>query len=496
MAYHLLTGATGLLGTYLLRDLFASGIRVAVLVRSNKLEVARQRIEAIMTRWDRVEGRSLPRPVILEGDLSNERFNLDEQSLHWVSENCDSIIQNAASVSYYGKRPHEDPWRTNIGGTQNALEFCRLTGIRQYHHVSTAYVCGKREGRVYENELDEGQELNTDYEKSKFEGEQVVRAARHIDPPTIYRAAIIIGDSRTGHTPTFHGFYVPLKLVHTMYKHVIQDDLQVGPLLEAIQIQGHERKNLVPVDWISRVMAHIILNPQHHGDTYHLAPEHPVTTNVMRDSMVQAFATYGDPSARTDHNEKNGWTFNPGEFVKYFRDQMSIYESYWKDDPIFDLTNTKRVAPHLPPPEIDQEMLLRLCKYAIESNFGWPRPAPVELEIDVNKILNQMFPSQDTPPSAQAVGLQVNGAGGGQWELVLDGNHAISIRPGISPQCRHRFYLNSHTYKCLENGELSVRETLESAQTIFEGEELPQSNLIEVLEQVICPGTNSVKTRE
>ena len=47
----------------------------------------------------------------------------------------------------------------------------------------------------------------------------------------------------------------------------MRDDLEVGPLLEAIQNQGHERKNLVPVDWISQVMTHIILHPEHHGNT-------------------------------------------------------------------------------------------------------------------------------------------------------------------------------------------------------------------------------------
>ena len=53
MAYHLLTGATGLLGSYLLNDFLVAGLRVAVLVRPTKLESARQRVESIMTRWER-----------------------------------------------------------------------------------------------------------------------------------------------------------------------------------------------------------------------------------------------------------------------------------------------------------------------------------------------------------------------------------------------------------------------------------------------------------
>ena len=46
--YHLLTGATGLLGSYLLRDFLLAGRRVAVLVRPAKRESARQRVENLL----------------------------------------------------------------------------------------------------------------------------------------------------------------------------------------------------------------------------------------------------------------------------------------------------------------------------------------------------------------------------------------------------------------------------------------------------------------
>ena len=484
MAYHLLTGATGLLGSYLLRDFLAARMRVAVLVRPNKLESARQRVEAIMARWDKQAGHTLPRPVILQGSLQDDRFDLADEQLHWVAENCDTIVQNAASVTYYGRKPDEEPWRTNVGGTANALEFCRRTGIRQYHHVSTAYVCGNREGRVYEGELDEGQELNTDYERSKLQGEMMVRAADHIAPPTFYRAAIIIGDSRTGHTPTFHAFYVPLKLVHTMFRHIVMDDFQVTPLLDAIQIQGQERKNLVPVNWISQVMTHIISHPEHHGETYHLAPDKPVTVNVMRDSMIQGFTTYNDLTANANRSE-SGWSFSQDEFVKYFRDQMKIYESYWKDDPEFDLSNTHRVAPHLPCPEVNEDMLIRLCKYAIESNFGWPRPAPVEIRWDVDRRLGEILRKTKLPTTLEdSIGLQVNGSGGGQWEIFVEHNRPVAFRQGLSPRCRQLIYLNADTFSRLGEGQVSVRDCLCRGQVTVEGKDLRQQDLIGVLDQL------------
>ncbi len=489
MAYYLLTGATGLLGSFLLRDFLAAGLRVAVLVRPNKLENARQRIETIMARWDKQASRTLPRPIILQGSLQNDRFDLDNEQLHWVTENCDAIVQNAASVTYHGQRPDEEPWRSNVGGTANALEFCRRTDIRHYHHVSTSYVCGKREGRVYESEVDEGQELNTDYERSKLEGELMVRAADHIASPTIYRAAIIIGDSRTGYTPTFHGFYVPLKLVHAMFRHIMRDELEVGPLLEAIQTQGHERKNLVPVDWISQVMTHVIMHPEHHGKTYHLAPDKPVTANQMRDAMVQAFSTYADPLASADHNDSS-WSFDQEEFVNYFRDQMKIYESYWKDDPEFDLSNTHRAAPHLPCPEVTEEMLVRLCKYAIESNFGWPRPTPVDIQCDVGQCLDNILQEAKTPIAQEhSVGLQVNGPGGGQWEIFLEHNRPVSYRQGLSPRCHQLIYLNVKTFNQLGKRQATAHDCLHRGQVTAEGNNLQQQHLVGLLDE-LCTQRN------
>ena len=53
MATHLLlTGATGQVGQYLLRDLLLKNQPVAVLIRARGKESARDRLEQILTRWE------------------------------------------------------------------------------------------------------------------------------------------------------------------------------------------------------------------------------------------------------------------------------------------------------------------------------------------------------------------------------------------------------------------------------------------------------------
>jgi nucleoside-diphosphate-sugar epimerase len=97
--------------------------------------------------------------------------------LDWVAGHCHAVIHNAASLTFEPADRQSEPWLSNLEGTRQVLAVCRRAGIRQLHHVSTAYVAGLREGRILESELDEGQELGNDYERSKLEGEKLVRAA-------------------------------------------------------------------------------------------------------------------------------------------------------------------------------------------------------------------------------------------------------------------------------------------------------------------------------
>ena len=182
MSYHLLTGATGLLGNYLLRDLLLQEIPVAVLVRPNRKQTARQRIEAQMCAWDAEYGKPMPRPVVLEGDIAQADLGLDAVNIRWAAEYCSAVIHNAASLTFHSTSKDGEPWRSNIGGTRNVLEFSRSTGIRKFHHVSTAYVAGLRQGRILETELDVGQQFSNDYECSKLQAERSAKVAAGVRP--------------------------------------------------------------------------------------------------------------------------------------------------------------------------------------------------------------------------------------------------------------------------------------------------------------------------
>ena len=62
-----------------------------------------------------------------------------------------------------------------------------------------------------EDDLSDGSGFENDYERTKFEAEQLARDAMAGLPITVARPAMIVGDSRTGEIATFNTFYVLLR---------------------------------------------------------------------------------------------------------------------------------------------------------------------------------------------------------------------------------------------------------------------------------------------
>lgn len=503
MGYVLLTGATGLLGTYLVRDWLRAGVQLALLARPTRHASARQRVESLVQHWEKQYGYALPRPVVLEGHLQGGDLGLGDDGLRWASANCEAVVHNAASLTFYGEDgPAGEPWKSNLEGTKNLLEFCRRTKIRDFHHVSTAYVCGQRRGRILESDLDASHGFGNDYENSKLQAEQLVRGAEFLKSLTVYRPGIIFGDSQTGYTTTYHGFYVPLKLVSTLLNKIasfgmpmeqLREEVELGGkrLLEVMNLSGNEHKNFVPVDWVSAAMSQLFLDSRHHGRTYHITPRNRTTVATVQDIFQRVSLDYVKPAPQK--GDLDDWN----EFEKFFFEQMGVYRAYWQDDPEFDDTNTVTALPETICPEVDEAMLMRASRYAVEANFGWPRPPMVKPDFDVHGHLddllsNRLFSNRNgaagNEPArngrAAHLGLQVNGRGGGQWELLLKDGQVVSAGHGIGERCTATFYLNSKTFEGLAAREFSAAQAIGTGRVVIEGNGVPLDQLTQALQVV------------
>ncbi len=370
----LITGVTGLLGSYLVRDLLLDGRSLAVVVRRSRKQSAAVRVESIIVHWEEALGKRLPRPTVLEGDLTQPLCGLDADALNWVGEHCDELLNNAASLTFRGPDRDAEPWRTNVTGTSQVLSLARETGLKHFHHVSTAYVCGLRSGTVTEDDLDVGQAFGNDYERTKVEGEKLVRAAVEprggfLDTATVYRPSIIVGDSSTGWTSTYHGLFAALRLGHTLLTRVTKGTTSGPALLGLIGVATNDTKNFVPVDWVSSVIAHAVQTPAARGVTYHLTHPEPLSMDMVGRLIQQAVESYSQDASPDDPDlcDEQWFADNLGT-------QLDIYKSYLRNDPTFDRSRTAAIAGHLPCPHLDMQPLMKMAKFAIDHEFGRKSP--------------------------------------------------------------------------------------------------------------------------
>jgi hypothetical protein len=141
-------------------------------------------------------------------------------------------------------------------------------------------------------------------------------------------------------------------------------------------LDGNESKNLVPVDWVSAVIAHVVMSPEFHGKTYHLTPREPVTTRDLSE-VLGVSNNFGG----TVFLGGNVSLEHPNELEKLFYEHIHVYDSYWRDDPVFDRTNTLEASPHLPCPTVDKTLLLRLAQAAMDMDFRWKDPVVAETPV-------------------------------------------------------------------------------------------------------------------
>jgi thioester reductase-like protein len=358
MSHILLTGATGLLGRYMIRDLIQQGHSLAVLVRSSRTASATERIDEVMKHWEPTTG-PMPVPKVLEGNITQPNLGLSDDDLRWAGRNCSSVIHSAASLKF--QPAGDEPWNSNLNGTRNVVEFCESLGIPQLFYISTAYVCGKVESLAYETPVPGDTEPRNVYEASKRQAEQLVLNSDLQAPPTILRPSIIVGDSKTGYTSTFHGPYLPLRLSMSMLAPAAEaPGIRIAPdalrIFKMMGLEGEERKNLVPVDWVSRGITRVINSADLHGQIYHLTTDHPMSVLSLTKTTVEFLdQKYGFED--TDVVEFDA------QMEQFFTAQMGVYREYWADDPSFDATNRTLAMPDDPPPIIDDAMLRIMFQY-------------------------------------------------------------------------------------------------------------------------------------
>lgn len=463
MPYTLITGVTGLLGQYLLRDLLQSGRQVAVLVRSTPLANAQARVEGILTAWEKRLGRCLPRPRVLDGDLTADGLGLSQADTHFLQQHCDSVLHNAASLVFHGEARDDEPYRTNVVGTRNLVETAQKVGIRDFHHVSTAYVCGRLHGEVREADANPLADFGNDYERSKSEAESIVRNAFG-QRATIYRPSVIIGDSKTGFTSTYRGFYTAVQLTWLLAK---TNGASAGrEFIRNLGFGADDRKNLVPVEWVSEAIATIMQDSTQFGRVFHITNPVLTPTSVIEEAINTAIeqTESTNPSARRKAKPS---TFREDEL----RNGMDVYRSYFRTDPLFDCRNTRLALPNRTCPVVDRAMLVRLCRWAMNAKFSTLPPRTTSDAPPIAAILQSTFSRSDRNFSGRAtLQLELTGPGGGQWTVAFEGGRPVTVNSGFHDFTKSLIYGPASVLWTLVSGRGSCERVLTDGSLVLTGD--------------------------
>jgi thioester reductase-like protein len=449
----LLTGATGLLGRYLLRDLLASGHSVSVLIRESPTERAEERLAQLLAFGEGSLKRKLPRPTLLNGDLNAAGLGLGIAERSWLARHTQAAIHSAAYVSYH-PTPDGEPWETNIHGTRRLLELCRSLGLTELHHLSTAFVCGDRRGVVHEDELDCGSGSNNAYEQSKFAAEQLVRQFRGLRG-TIYRPSVIVGDNRTGYTSTYHHFYRFLELGVRLSAPRSQPENQ-KPRRQRLPIRlpltGNETQNLVPVDWVSQAILSLLHLSQWHGRTFHLVARQASRLQEIKEIIEDLLQIEG-----IQWTGRDGLA-DPSSLEQLVLEQFQDYWSYLDNDLVFDCRNTRQALPKLPPPPFDRELVIRLLRFAQDDNWGRERRGKPPQAFDLAHYLEHVLPQRVRhSPIASALPhgllfvLDIRGECGGAWSCCWT-NGTLSVRRGLDVAAVVTYRMDSSIFEALLEG--------------------------------------------
>jgi L-aminoadipate-semialdehyde dehydrogenase len=252
-----LTGATGFLGSYLIRDLLtrkAPQASVIAHVRALDKESAFKRVQQTCQAYGVWDDAWTSRISCVTGSLGHPKLGLSEEDWKTVSSTADVVIHNGAQVHWV--YPYSNLRAANVQGTLDILALCAEGKPKKLSFVSSTsvldsehYVKLSQGGNSVQEEDDmsgSATGLGTGYGQTKWVSEYLVRAAgaRGLRGAVV-RPGYITGNKVTGVANT--------------------DDFLIRLWKGCIQLGARPKIsntiNMVPVDHVARVVVAAALHP-------------------------------------------------------------------------------------------------------------------------------------------------------------------------------------------------------------------------------------------
>jgi len=204
----LLTGATGFVGGFLLRDLLRPerGIKkVYCLVRAKSPAEGLERLRKQLQHHELCNGKEWKkrfegRVEVLPGDLGAPSLGLDAATLAKLADEVDVVVNNGALVNV--TKGYETMRSSNVGAVLELIKLCASgSALTTLHQISTVGTLPRRTGKLLREDFvaDDPSYLFSGYDQTKWVGEQLVLAASRAGLPVgLHRLGRIGGDTVSG----------------------------------------------------------------------------------------------------------------------------------------------------------------------------------------------------------------------------------------------------------------------------------------------------------
>lgn len=345
MTTFFITGATGVLGSAIVRELLAnSSHRLVLLIRAKDDSALRKRVEQLLTflEVEPVVTRTRIEPIL--GDTELPMFGLSPHDYAILGASVTHIIHSAAIVRM--NLPLDIARRAAVAATENVLQLarvCQSNGIlKKVEMVSTVGVGGRWRGPLPEKWINEPRSFHNTYEQAKAEAEAVMEHQQVKDelPMTVHRPSMIVGNSHNGRIPHFQIFYYLIEFLSGRRTLGFLPDLSQNHL------------DIAPADYVAQAIVWSSSNPLTIGKILHLCagPDQAISLDMLRTVVLAKFCARGlsVPSKRTLPAD---WfntvvqmvvPFAPNQLKRALR-TLPIFLDYLSEDQVFANVHTRQL---------------------------------------------------------------------------------------------------------------------------------------------------------
>ncbi len=257
----LLTGATGLLGSRILKFLvFNTNVDIVLLIRGREglsiLDRGQQFVTHLLKQNIPFD-KQVRRISILRGDVSLPYLGLNNKIYNQLLQSTHQIFHCAALTKFNASA--EALASCNIEGTKHFLKFVKQCHVlKSGEYISSIFIAGKHRGEFSEIDLDKGQRFNNLYEKSKFDAEiEVRRCVKEGFKINVYRPSVIVGE------------YVDGSVINPGLLYQLFKLLKLG-IYSNLPLSKESSINIIPCDIAAEIICRLSALQTKQSSVYHV----------------------------------------------------------------------------------------------------------------------------------------------------------------------------------------------------------------------------------